>query len=911
MSGTGRPPRLARRLILWALPEDRRDDITGDLDELFQSRSLRRSLARAHLWYWGEALIFSGRFLAERFREGSRRCAASDGPARFGVANVRRFSLGISLLDLKLGVRMLVKYPGLTLVGTLALSVAIATVAGFHSITENFVGPTLPVPEGDRVVGIWNVDIRTGGHGRQTFQDMLTWRDELESLEDVGTFTTSQRVVFAADGRARSVRAAQISPSAFRMLRVPPILGRPLLTDDEQLGGPAVALLGFDLWRSWFGEDPAIVGKTIRVGGVQHSVVGVMPRGFGFPINEQLWTPIRLTNSDMGTGGGPRVSFSFGRLAPGVTLEEAEVELQGIGSRLAADYPETHAQLRPRIKPYARSFFDAEDPSLGTVMRLARLLILIVLIIAAVNVGTLVYARSAARTTEISVRNALGASRRRIALQLFSEALVLASLAAVVGVGIAVWAENKIMTLLTLSEEEIPYWWDAGMGPTTVLVVVGLTLLAAVLTGILPALAVTGRRMGSPLQQVGTGGAGLRFGKTASTVVVAQVAISVASLTLGGALLREFIEDYAMEDGIAREEYLAAEVRLDREPSSADLNGGGAADFARDAEIWRELGRRLSLEPAVLGVTFGTRLPGTEHPVRFFQAEGISPPFEGAAGHRARVAWVEPSYFDVFGVQLRVGRGFDAADITGSEARVAIVNGAFVRRILRLGEPIGQRIRLNPRGDLAAGQWAEIVGVVPDLAVDLGSRPGLWPAIYFPLVTAASPVHLAVHLREDPSQFLGRLTAIGGELDPALVLHRPRTLAEIVDIGVTMMHLLGYGIGLLVLAALVLSTAGLYALMSFTVSQRTREIGIRTALGASPRRVVGDVFSRAFVQLALGTFLGLSIGILAVGDQLFAQGPGPSMGIAALILIMGLIACGKPVRRALRIQPTEALREGG
>ena len=232
--------------------------------------------------------MFSGRFLAERFREGSRRRAASDGQARFGVAKVRRLSLGISLLDLKLGVRMLFKYPALTLVGTLALSVAIATVAGFHSITENFVGPRLPVSEGDRVVGIWNVDVGTGRRGRQTFGDMLTWRDELESLEDVGTFTTRQRVVFAADGRARSVRGAQISPSAFRMLRVPPILGRPLLTDDEQLGRAAVALLGFDLWRSWFGGDTAIVGKTIRVGGVQHSVVGVMGTAYPDPLHNGL-----------------------------------------------------------------------------------------------------------------------------------------------------------------------------------------------------------------------------------------------------------------------------------------------------------------------------------------------------------------------------------------------------------------------------------------------------------------------------------------------------------------------------------------------------------------------------------------------------------------------------------------------
>ncbi len=544
-------------------------------------------------------------------------------------------------------------------------------------------------------------------------------------------------------------------------------------------------------------------------------------------------------------------------------------------------------------------------------MSLVRVLIVIVLIIAAANVGTLVYARSAARAGEISVRNALGASRHRITFQLFAEALVLASLAAVFGVGIAVWALNKVMTPLTLSVEGIPYWWDARIGPTTVLLVIGLTLLAAVLTGVLPALGVTGRRMGSSLQRADAGGSGLRFGKAASAIVVTQVAISVASLTFVGAQLRTFVEDYALDDGIAREEYLAAEVGLDREPSSSDPTDGRVADFARNAEIWRELGRRVSREPGVLGVTFGTSLPGVGHPVRFFQAEGIAPPFEGAAGHRARVAWVEPNYFDVFDVSLRVGREFDAGDITGSEVGVAIVNDAFVRRVLDFGEPIGQRIRLLPRDDGPSGGWVEIVGVVPDLTVDMGSRAGVWPAIYFPLVATARPIHLAVHVREGPSQFVGRLRAIGGGLDPSLVLHRPRSLDEIVGTMVSVMHLFGLGIGLLVFAALVLSTAGIYALMSFTVSQRTREIGIRTALGAHPRRVAGEVFSRAILQLAVGTFLGLGLGILGSGRSLFAQGPGPIIGIATVMLIMGLIACGAPVGRALRIQPTEALREGG
>ena len=852
--------------------------------------------------------MFSGRFLAERFREGSRRCAASDGPARAGVSKIGRLPFGISLVDLKLGVRMLFKYPGLTLVGTFAMSVAVAIIVGFHSITEVFIDGTLPVPEGDRVVSVWNADISTGRVGKQTLGDMLTWRESLESLENVGAFTIRHRVVLASDGQALSVRAAQISPSAFRMLRVPPLLGRTLVADDERPGGPAVALLGFDLWQSGFGADTAIVGKTIRLRGVQHSVVGVMPHGFGFPLNEQLWTPTRISGLDLGPGGGPRVVYSVGRLAPGVTLEEAEAELRGVGSRLAPDHPETHALLRPRIATFTRAWVETDG---WTMLSLARVLIVIVLIIAALSVGTLVYARSAAREGEMAVRNALGASRHRIALQMFAEALVLASLAASVGVGVVVWALNEFMTLVTLNTDDVPSWWDPRLGPSTVLLVVGLTLLAAVLTGVLPALKVTGRRMRSGLERVGAGGSGLRFGKTASAVVIIQVTISVALLIVVGLELRNFIHTQALDDGIAREDYLAAELRVDREPSTSDVDGGRAADFARNVEIWRELGRRLSLEPGVLGATFGTSLPGVEHPVRPIEVDGIPPPFEGAAGHRARVAWVEPNYFDLFGAPVRVGRAFDAGDITDSEARVAIVNEAFVRRVLASGGPIGQRIRLDPRDARSSGQWLEIVGVSGDLTLDLSSPVGRWPAVYFALVTATGPIHLAVHVRGEPSQFVGRLGAIGAGLNPPVMLLRPRRLEEIVGTYVTQLRLARLGMVLLMFAALLLSTAGIYALMSFTVSQRTREIGIRTALGANPRRVVGEVFSRAIGQLAVGTFLGLALGVVGTQGRLFAQGPGPVAATTGLILIMGLIACGRPVSKALRIQPTEALRDGG
>ena len=311
----------------------------------------------------------------------------------------------------------------------------------------------------------------------------------------------------------------------------------------------------------------------------------------------------------------------------------------------------------------------------------------------------------------------------------------------------------------------------------------------------------------------------------------------------------------------------------------------------------------------MLGATLGTSLPGEDHPPRTIQVEGISPPFEGATGHSVRVAWVEPNYFELFGAPVRVGRAFDAGDMAQSEARVAIANDAFVLRALASGEPIGRRIRLAPRGGRPSGQWIEIVGVVRDVVVDLTTPVGLLPALYFPLVTDAGGTRLAVHVPEGPSQFAGRLRAIVGAVDPALMLLRLGTLEELA--GISFLQLLGLAIGLLVFAALLLSTTGIYALMSFTVTQRTREIGIRTALGANPRRVVSEIFWRAIGQLAVGTVLGLGIGFVVTRGTVFEQGPGPIVGITALILIMGLIACGRPMSRALRIQPTEALREGG
>ncbi len=856
-------------------------------------------------------------------REEARRVAHVQ---RGGLTQLREASraaqglpwLGTFGLDIKLGVRLLFRHPGLTLVSTVALATGIAIVAGFHAGTEFVVRPVLPDAEGERIVGLWNHDVALSDRGKQTLGDMLAWRQELTSVHDVGGFVLQERAVAAADGQTRLVPAAQISASAFAMLRAAPLLGRPLVEDDERPDGPAVALLGFELWQSALRSDPAIVGKAIRVGGAEHTVVGVMPGGFAFPRREQLWTPLRIPSAGLRPGEGPVIDLSFGRLVPDATLTEAAAEIQVVGFRRAADYQQTHAGLRPRIATYARSPLEANEPGLALMMSAARVLIGIVVLVVAVNVGTLVYARNAARVGEVALRMALGASRRRIAVQMFLEALVLATVAGTVGIAIMAWPLHllrEVFATAVARGDPVPYWFVVRVGSSTALVIVGLVILCAVLTGILPALKLTDRHMRSRLQRVQQGVSGLRFGTATTVVVVSQVAISVALLTVAGAQLRTFVDDWmSLDDGdTARTGYLAAQLRWDPVRPASRAADSAAADSARQVQTRDALDRQLSQEPAVRGVTFEAFLG-----VRPFEASSSN----GAPPRWTYVAAVAPNYFAVYDAPLRAGRAFDAADVSNDVRRVAIVNEAFVRALLPTGNPIGQRVRpFDPLTGRPARDSLEIVGVARDvLNFEISQRGPGWvaqPTIYVPLTATASTLRMTVRVRDDPEQFVARVRSIAAAIDPTLVVHQPGPLTTIDPIDMLFVRLYGFGVAFLVCAVLLLSTAGVYSMMSFTVAQRTREIGIRTALGARPTRVVGEVFSRALLQVGAGTALGLGVGFaasdgpFALSDGLFHHGPGLMVAVAALLLATGVIACGIPLQRALRIQPTAALRAEG
>ncbi|MFL5579355.1 MAG: ABC transporter permease [Gemmatimonadaceae bacterium] len=339
--------------------------------------------------------------------------------------------LRLSWLDFKLGFRMLVKYPGLTLVGGLTMAFAIGVGAAGFEVVAQIVSPRLPLDEGDRIVALQQWDAHAGRREDRVLHDFARWRAGLRSVTDLGAYRATAHNLIVADGPGEPVEVAEVTPSAFRLTRVPPALGRPLVDGDERPGAPNVVVIGWDVWQSRFAGDSGVLGATVRLGRTPATVVGVMPKGYRFPVFHDLWMPLRLDPLQHAAGEGPALRIVFGRLAPGATLRDAQAELDADARRAAADAPATHARLRPRAIPYTRSVFDL--PRVASVgLWSVNVFLVMLLVLVCSNVALLTFARAAAREGEIVVRTALGASRARVVMQLVSEALVLS------GVGLAV-----------------------------------------------------------------------------------------------------------------------------------------------------------------------------------------------------------------------------------------------------------------------------------------------------------------------------------------------------------------------------------------------------------------------------------------------------------------------------------------
>ena len=385
----------------------------------------------------------------------------------------------ISDLDLKVGFRMLTRYPGLTVISTCAISVAIALGAIYFSVVDKFQNPLLPIQDGGRVVSIRIWDLNEFDEDRRSLFDFAIWRQQVKTIENLGADVGFQRNLATDDGRVEPVSGSEITANAFRLMGTPPLFGRTLEDRDENPAEPSVLVIGHSLWTSRFDRDPGVVGRTVRLGTVTATIVGVMPEGFAFPQNQNLWTPLRLNVPTLEPRSGPSASI-FGRLAKGASIDDARAELDLVGARLSKSNPASHQHLRPRVSPYAKPLNEGGDMlMIRNIMYAANGVFLLLLAIMCTNVATLVFARAATRSWEITVRSALGASRGRIIVQLFGEALVLASVGAVFGLMLAKVGMSYGLGMINATGGALPFWIDASLSWRTILYTAGLTVFGA------------------------------------------------------------------------------------------------------------------------------------------------------------------------------------------------------------------------------------------------------------------------------------------------------------------------------------------------------------------------------------------------------------------------------------------------
>ncbi len=893
MSLSSRVPRLTRAWLRRCLPADQRDGILGDLEEVFERDARQSGAATARRQYRRKARALASRFVIERVRENAGHLLAAR----------------VSALDVRLAARLLVKHPGLTIVGGIAMTFAIAVGAATYAFIDKFVHPDVPLPGGDRIVSIRARDVATGRLERRIAADFARWHGQLTSVTVLGAGRTATRNLTPPGGLAEPAAVAEVTAAAFEVAGVAPLFGRGIALADEAPGAPLVIVLGHELWRERFGANPSVVGTETLLGASPAIVVGVMPEGFRFPIAHDAWVPLRLPATPEAPRTGQNIAV-WGRLADGRALEEARAEFEVLAAAAAADWPQTHQHLRLEVQPFALGAMDL-TPAVTWLLLSVNLFIGLLLVLAAANVALLMFARAAARESEVLVRSALGASRGRLVAQFFVEALLLGGLSAALGLAVAaagLRAGLQIFQLSAAEGERLPFWFTPDLSPGTVLYTVLLTMLAALIAGVLPALKIT-RGLQAGLRETTAGGGGLRFGGIWTAVIVAQVAVTVTFPAVTFFVQRDAWQIEAIDLGVSADSYLVARVSADDDVPLEQVRAKVSA-----------VADRLRAQAGVQSVTFADRLPMMYHPVRVIELDAgpSAPREEDLGGYVTSNAGVDATFFETLDAPMLAGRAFTAAEVAGRHP-VVVVNESFVRQVLGGHPAVGRRIRhirLEEWNDAPpqTGEqpWMEIIGVVRDMGMGVPPDPRV-AGYYLPAsFSHNADLHLALRVAGDPTRLSGAVRAAAAATDRELRVADLQPLSGVADAELRFIEFWFRVTAGVSTIALLVSLAGIYAVMSFTVSRRTREIGIRIALGSSRLPVVLAILRRPLWQVSAGIVCGGLLTAIFVsqvyGGELSPMQVGLLLAYAVVMLAVCLLAVVVPARRALSIDPTEALR---
>jgi len=807
--------------------------------------------------------------------------------------------------DLRFALRALARSPVFTSVSVLMLGVGIGLAIFMFGAINVYALKPLPFPEPDRLVHVCYTDSETGQRNLfMPLDDWLDLRERQTSLASLAGYTTGTMNLGGIDGPAERLSGAWVSTDAFATLGVQPRLGRNFSAADAQAGAAPVALIGTRVWQLRFNAAPDVVGRSIRINGTPTTIVGVMPERFAFPVAESIWLPLS-TDRTFAAGDQAPVVGGFGRLPEGGSIAQARSDFAGLVRVLATERSEPLRGDAAKLVPFAEHFIPAEMRAANRTMFVA---VLLVLLIACANVASLVLARFAARARELAVRSALGAGRRRLIAQVLAETLCIAIVATALGWAGATIGGRVMENIMADTPMQSPYWIDYATDIRDVLFAAGIALVAALAAGLVPALRAGRVDVQSVLRQ--GGGIGER-GRLARFLVAGEVALCMVLLVGAGVAIRSSIDAQHAELGITTEGIVTGRI---------GLFASHYPDAAARERFVETLEPRLAALPGVSDVAFASTLPlmGYEHQ----EYARVGDPTDRDA--RLPQAWassISNDFFDVFGIALREGRRFDSRD-TADSPPVAIVSAGLAAAAWPGQSAIGQRVRLSPR-DTDNNEWLEVVGVVADsmqsdyfqTSMTLAGRRG--DGNVFRPLAQEPPAFVSVALRAD-----GNVAALGEAMreavhavDADLPIYWLRPMSEWRDRMLWSSDLLAALFGMFAAFALLLAIAGIYAVLAFDVAGRTREIGVRRALGADARGVLAMILRRGSRQVLAGLAIGipLAFGFSRVLTGLVMPGatsdPRVYAGVVGVLLLAAVAAALVPARRALRVDPMVALRD--
>jgi predicted permease len=889
---TPRPPALSEWLMTMSLGRADRHAVLGDLHEEFQARARTGGSRVAGRWYRRQVLRSLLPNLRRRFD------ASRDGRLR-GVAGAfgRRFAPEGLAQDLKHAVRSLRSTPTFTIVALVVLTLGIGATTAIFSVVDGIALHGVPFPRGNRLIVATEPRLSGKGSGSVSPPDFEEWRSGQTTFEDLAAQQSSRDFVVRENGASETLRASLVSASLFRLLRTPAALGGVFTARDEILGNERVVILSDAFWRRRFGADPHVIGRTMTFESGDWLIVGVMPASFSYPVSAtrpmDLWAPWAPAPGDLLRGKSQPYNLSvLGRLKDGVSLAQAQADLDGITARLKAQYPAALADRVARVT-------SLQDSIVGSVKSWMLMLlgsVTFVLLLACVNVANLMLARASARSRDVAVRAALGASRWRIVRGLLAESLMLSLAGTAIGVGLAMWCVQFLRASLPAT---LPRLNDVAVN-YRVLVPAAIAAVAVTI-GITPVWQSSPSALGASLRESGrSGAAGASRQRVRGALLIAEVALAVILLVGSGLFISSFVRLMRVDLGFDVDNVLSVDL-ISRKLTDADM----PRTSATVAAVVEAVKRVPGLEAVALA--WGTQPLVTGDDRTTITVPG-KPSFDQPDDY-ADEKYITPGYFDVLRVPLVAGRMFNDADATIGAPAAVILNDIAAERYFGATNPLGTMI--------AADGNRVVVGIVRSTRLQ-GPEAEMRPEVYVPLNwqhAYGSPlVTLIARTAGDPALLVRAVRAAIRVAAPDLVVSDPQTYDERFDGIVAQRKFNMIVLALFGVLAVAIAAAGIYGVMAYIVEQRTQEIGVRMALGAAPARVLRMVLARAGTYLTCGLLIGLTGGwMLSRFVQAFlfkvdAHDPIVYLSVAAVLVAAGLVAALVPARRAARVDPLVALR---